>query len=51
LLNTGLGDVYAAVKASVNVAHAEGFDRYRENEEYAHEAGTCTPWWRCNYAQ
>ncbi|ELR22146.1 ribonuclease, putative [Acanthamoeba castellanii str. Neff] len=39
LLSTGLGDVYAAVKGGVNVVHAEGFDRYRENEEYAHEAG------------
>jgi hypothetical protein len=41
------------VKGGVNVVHAEGFDRYRENEEYAHEAGTLpapasrqSPGWR-----
>jgi len=39
LLSTGLGDLYAVVKTQVNVEHATGFDRYRENEDYAHEAG------------
>jgi len=34
-----LGNVYDALKAEAKVVHGEGFDRYRESDEFAHEAG------------
>lgn len=42
LTSTALGNVYDALKAEAKVVHGEGFDRYRESDEFAHEAGTST---------